>query len=123
MAYGKGYYDNCCCCCSIGCGPCTCSVFFALGIISAMSLGNFYGGGLDFILVIWLTISFCKRDDKYGMSGVNTAKGAFIFSLILAILSFIGQVALFSIIISERVEEETFIMFTNLGAMMCWRVW
>ena len=62
---------------------------------------------LDAVLVAWLIRSYTLRDDDHGLKGVNTAKGAFIYSTVVCGLMFLGQIILFAVVMASGyyVEE------------------
>ena len=125
MGYGKGYYDRCCCnACKTSCGQLTFAIVQTILVITSGIFGNFVGLILDIGLVIWLFTSYKRRDDDHGIKGVNTAKGAFIYSTVLCVLSAIGQLALFIIcLVSWYITDELAFVFLSV----CWgttiRIW
>ena len=125
MAYGKGYYDRCCCnACKTSCGQLTFAIVQIFLIIFSGISANFVGLILDIVLTVWLISSYKKRDDKYGESGVNTARGAFIYSTVLCVLSVIGQIALFIIcLVTWYVSDELAIIFLSVCVTTTVRIW
>ena len=125
MGYGDGYYDKCCCrMCKTSCGQVTFGIVFVIMIIMTGVTQNWLSLVLDIGLVIYLFTSYKRRDDDYGIKGVNTAKGCFIYSLVLCILTALGQIIIAIVVIaSYYVEEEIALVFMAL----CWgttlRVW
>ncbi len=125
MGYGNGYYDKCCCDnCKTSCGQRCCAIWFIILILGAGLSFAFPFVVFDIILVVFLFISYGKRDDDHGPARVSTAKCVFTYSVVLCVFNAIAQFVTYGMIMSNYyINVNLNNSFSFLAGSLFWRVW